>query len=85
MSFKDNNAANIHKDTDLINVTDSPMLMFLMLKGLSWTMLEFSGLLGLFLLLVTTENYKLRLNSLDVILLIKTFLLVETAALHLKH
>ena len=61
------------------------MLMFLMLKGLSWTMLEFSGLLGLFLLLVTTENYKLRLNSLDVILLIKTFLLVETAALHLKH
>ena len=84
MSFKDNHAANIlHKD--LINVTDSPMLMFLMLKGLSWTMLEFSGLLGLFLLLVTTENYKLRLNSLDVILLIKTFLLVETAALHLKH
>ena len=54
------------------------MLMFLMLKGLSWTKLEFSGLLGLFLLLVTTENYKLRLNSLDVILLIKTFLLVET-------
>ena len=59
--------------------------MFLMLKGLSWTMLEFSGLLGLFLFPVTTENYKLRLNSLDVILLIKTLLLLETAALHLKH
>ena len=30
------------------------------------------------IILITTENYKLRLNSLDVILLIKTFLLVET-------